>query len=144
MAKTLAIIFGIFLVILGVLGWMPNPLVGAGAIFDTNMAHDIVHLVSGLVLLAVAFAAPRMAALGLKLIGVVYLIVAILGFVMAPNGGTILGVLTANMADHLLHAVLGVVLLVAGFCCHGMKAAPAMPSSTSSMPPANPPMSGTM
>lgn len=134
MAKTLAIVFGIVLVIAGALGFVPNPLVGAGAIFDTNHLHDIVHLVTGLALLAVAFMAPAKSGLWLKVFGVAYLLLAVVGFLMVPNGGDLFGV-TTNMADHLLHVVLGVVLLVAGFAGNGgSKAAAPAPASNPSMP----------
>lgn len=116
MSKTIAIVFGVVFVLVGLLGmFVPNPLVGAGALFDTNMAHDIVHLLFGIILLIVAFTAPMKSALWLKILGVVYLIVALLGFLMAPAGGMLLGLIETNDADHWLHILLGVVLLVAGF-----------------------------
>ncbi|MGE5541150.1 MAG: DUF4383 domain-containing protein [Bacillota bacterium] len=137
MAKTLAIVFGIVLVIVGVLGFVPNTLVGAGDTFATNLAHDLVHLVTGIILLAVAFMASGKSGLWLKILGVVYLVLAVVGFVLAPNGGILFG-LNVNPADHLLHIVLGVVFLVAGFVGKGSKASvPAAPMST-------PPTGGTM
>ena len=137
MAKMLAIVFGVVFVLVGILGWVPNPIVGMGALFDTNMVHDLVHLVFGLILLAVAFALPKHASLALKVLGVVYLLIAVLGFMLVPDGGLLLGLVHTNMADHLLHVVLGVVLLVAGFVAHdGMKAPMAMPTSMPSAAPA--------
>jgi len=147
MAKTLAIVFGIVFVLVGILGWVPNPIVGMNGIFMTNHLHDIVHLVTGIVLLVVAFMAADKSGLWLKIAGVVYLLVAVLGFLMAPNGGDVLGV-SMNMTDHLLHVVLGIVLIVAGFAGAGgkkmasapsMPSAPAAPSSSS-----NTPMGGSM
>ncbi len=137
MAKTLAIIFGIVFVLVGILGWVPNPLVGMGAFFDTNHVHDGVHLVFGLVLLGVGLWASSASALWLKVIGVVYLLVAVLGFLMVPDGGELLGLVQVNMADHLLHVVLGVVLVVAGFVAKGGSSTP-MPAA------AMPPSGGTM
>lgn len=116
MAKTLALVFGIVFVVVGLLGmFVPNPLVGAGALFETNQAHDLVHLLFGIILLVVAFTAPMKSGLWLKILGVVYLVIALLGFVMAPAGGALLGLVETNHADHWLHIVLGVVLLIAGF-----------------------------
>lgn len=120
MAKTLALVFGIVFVLVGLLGmFVPNPLVGPGALFDTNQAHDIVHLLFGIILLVVAFAAPMKSALWLKILGVIYLIVALAGFVMAPGGGMLFGLIEANDADHWLHILLGIVLLLAGFMGKG-------------------------
>lgn len=146
MAKMLAIVFGVVFVLVGILGWVPNPIVGAGALFDTNMVHDLVHLVFGLVLLAVAFLMPKHASVSLKVLGIVYLLIALLGFMLVPDGGLLLGLVNTNMADHLLHVVLGIVLLVAGFVAHdGVKApAAAMPASMPSAAPAPAPAAPAM
>lgn len=125
MAKKLALLFGIILAVLGVLGFVSNPLIGANGLFETNTLHNLVHLVIGLVLIVVAYSAPEKSAMWLKVAGVVFLLLVVLGFLMAPSGGMLLG-LTMNMADHWLHLVLGVVLLVAGFSA-GKSSAPAMP-----------------
>jgi hypothetical protein len=125
MAKKLALLFGIVLALVGVLGFVSNPLVGANGLFETNTLHNLVNLVIGVVLLLVAFMAPMKSGMWLKVAGVVYLILVVLGFLMAPGGGTVLG-LTISAADHWLHLVLGVVLLIAGFSA-GKSSAPAMP-----------------
>ena len=49
--------------------------------------------------------------LALKIVGVIYGIVAVLGFVM---GDMVFGI-AMNMADHWLHVVLAIVILYAGF-----------------------------
>jgi hypothetical protein len=115
MAKTLATVFGIIFVLVGLLGFVPNPLVGMGGIFETDMLHNLVHLLFGIILLVVAMKAVDKATLWLKILGVIYLILAILGFLMVPDGGALLGLVHANGADHWLHIVLGVVLVLAGF-----------------------------
>jgi hypothetical protein len=69
----------------------------------------------------------------LTILGVVYLIVAVLGFLLAPGSGMLLGLIEANDADHWLHIVLGVVLILAGMAGKGKMmdkpAAPAMPAA---------------
>lgn len=134
MAKTLAIVFGLVLLVVGVLGFIPNTIVGAGAVFATNIVHDLVHLVSGIILLAVAFMAARQSGLWLKILGIVYLAIAAAGFVLMPDGGQLLGI-QMNAADNLLHAVLGLVLLVAGFVGKNGAAAPAAPAAPMPTPP---------
>jgi len=131
MAKTLAIISGIVFVLVGLLGFVDNPLVGMDAFFEADMAHNLVHLVIGLTLLAVAFLATAQSALWLKIIGVVYLIVAVLGFFLT-SGGMLLGIMAVNDADHWLHVVLGVALLAAGYLANGET------SATSAAPPTPP------
>jgi hypothetical protein len=115
MAKKLALVFGIVFVLVGVLGFIPNPIVGMDGLFMTNMLHDLVHLLIGVVLLIVGISAPEKSSLWLKIFGVVYLLLVVLGFLLIPSGGSLLGLVVMNMADHWLHLVLGVVLLAAGF-----------------------------
>jgi hypothetical protein len=133
MAKTLAYVFGVVFVLVGLLGFIPNPLVGMGAMFETDMMHNLVHLLFGVILLVVAWKAAEKSALWLKILGVVYLVLAVLGFLMASEGGMLLGLVSTNAADHWLHIVLGIVLVGAGFYAKkGMGSSP--------MPGANPTM----
>ncbi len=124
MAKTLAMVFGVVFILVGVLGFVENPLVGAAGIFETDMLHNVVHLLFGIILLGVALKAQAKSALWLKILGVVYLLLAIIGFVMVPEGGALLGLVHANAADHYLHIVLGVVLVAAGFLAKGNSSMP--------------------
>ena len=111
-AKTAAVVLGLVLVAVGVLGFFPNPLWSPTGLFVVNTAHNIVHLASGAVLLAGAYTTLG-AALALKIIGAVYALVAILGLIM--GGPMLLGLVAMNTADHWLHVALAVVLLAAGF-----------------------------
>ncbi len=112
-AKTAAIVIGVVFLAVGILGFFPNPLISPTGLFAVNTAHNIVHLASGLVLLAGAYTGLG-ASLALKIVGVVYAIVAVLGLV---SGGStmLLGVIAMNAADHWLHVALAVVILAAGF-----------------------------
>lgn len=111
-AKTAAIVIGVVFLAVGILGFFPNPLISPTGLFAVNTAHNIVHLASGLVLLAGAYTGLG-AALALKIVGVVYAIVAVLGLV--SGGNMLLGVIAMNPADHWLHVALAVVILAAGF-----------------------------
>ncbi len=77
----------------------------------TNTVHNIVHLLLGAILLVMAYQGNAQAALGMKIVGVVYLLVAVLGFVAASP---LLGLVVVNTADNWLHVVLGAVLLGLG------------------------------
>jgi hypothetical protein len=66
----------------------------------------------------------------LKILGVVYLIVAALGFLMASP---ILGLIEVNGADNVFHVLLGIVLLGGGFLGKG-GAAPSMGSGMNTPP----------
>ncbi len=109
MAKTVLYVLGAVLTAVGVIGFVNDPVLG---IFEVDMLHNLVHLVSGVVFLATAAYASANVQMVAKIFGVVYAVVAVLGFV-AP--GTLGGFIETNMADHVLHAALALVLLYAGF-----------------------------
>ena len=115
------LILGIVLIVVGILGFIPNPLVSPTGLFVVNTLHNIVHLASGAVILAGVYSFG--AGLGLKIIGVVYAIVAILGLIM---GGDMLFGVAMNTNDHWLHVVLAVVILLAGFALPDDRTTPAL------------------
>lgn len=117
MTKNIAVLLGVVFLLVGALGYIPNPIVGEGAIFHTDMVHNLIHIVSGLVLLVAGLKSQGAAALGLKVIGVIYLLVTILGFMAidATGQGSILNLVAINQADNWLHVALALVLLGAGF-----------------------------
>ena len=108
--RTAGLIIGVVFLVVGVLGFVPNPLISPEGLFVVNTPHNFVHLISGAIILAGVYSFGS--ALALKIVGVVYALVAILGLVM---GGEHLFGIAMNMADHWLHVVLAVVILLAGF-----------------------------
>jgi len=106
-ANFVANLLGGIFILVAILGFVPNPLVGPNGLFMTNAMHNIVHALLGIVLLAGAKTgnAQKM----LLVVGVVYLLVAILGY-FTP-GDMLLGMVMVNPADHYLHLLLAVVLL---------------------------------
>jgi len=124
MATTLAKVFGVVFVLVAVLGFVQSgPVLG---VFETNFAHDLVHLVVGVILLAVSGSEGN-ARSGLKILGIIYIVLAALGFYV--GSGSLLGFIEVNQADNWLHAVLGVLLVVASL--GGGKVAAAAPSQPS-------------
>lgn len=107
--RNLFLLLGVVLVVVGVLGFvLPSPLLG---VFEVNTLHNIVHLASGaLTLLAATQGIGAMRLWG-RIFGLVYLLVAIVGFPM-PD---MFGLMHVNTADNLLHLALAAVFLYAGF-----------------------------
>ena len=73
MAKTLAILFGVVFLLIGVLGFVPalapnEMLLG---IFHVNAAHNVVHLLSGAVALWAGMTSIGAAKLYFKIFGIV-------------------------------------------------------------------------
>ncbi|MBX4198119.1 DUF4383 domain-containing protein [Candidatus Parcubacteria bacterium] len=112
MAKKLAVVFGIVFVLVGVLGFFSNPIVGTDGYFVTDTIHNVVHLLIGIVLLIGAGAGEGASALWLKIFGVVYLVLFVDGLI---EGDMLLGFVKQNTHDTYFHLVLGIVLLIAGF-----------------------------
>lgn len=111
MAKKLALVIGIILLLVGAAGLFPNSFVGIGSTFEANFAHNLIHLVLGLILVWVAEKATSKSAMTLKVIGVIAVIIALLGFFM---GSPILGFITSNAASDWLHLVVGLLAIIAG------------------------------
>jgi Domain of unknown function (DUF4383) len=113
--KAAAIVFGLIFLLVGALGFVPaftqqQMLLG---IFHVNAAHNIVHLLTGAVALASGMSGAHAAQIFFRVFGVIYGIVAILGFMQGT--GLILGFLSNNVADAWLHAGIALVALVLGF-----------------------------
>ena len=110
MAKTLTWIFGVVLTIVGIWGYLGgSPILG---LFEVDSLHNLVHLASGVVGILAALGGDKYAKTYLQVFGVIYAIVFLLGIF---GGGKILGLITTNGADNILHLVIAVVLLYGGF-----------------------------
>ena len=113
--KTVAIVFGIVLLVVGVLGFVPDiaPDEMLFGIFHVNLAHNAVHLLSGAVALLCGMASTRASRLYFRIFGVIYGLVAVLGFVQGE--GNLLGLISNNVADTWLHVVIAGASLALGF-----------------------------
>src|SRR5262249_26339361 len=116
--KTAGIAIGAVFLAVGILGFIPNPLVSSTGLFAVNTEHNLVHILSGAAVLACALTGIA-TALSLQIFGAIYALVAFLGFV--SHDGMLLGFIRVNHADHWLHVLLAVVILAAGFMLPGEK-----------------------
>jgi hypothetical protein len=118
-AQLYALLFGAVLLIVGILGFIADASFGTGSdvdgsdfiIFEVNGWHNIVHIASGLVGLALSRtpATARMYALGF---GAVYLVVTIWGFIARDH---VLWLIPVDTADNFLHLVIAATGLIAGW-----------------------------
>lgn len=115
-AKTTAILIGLIFLAVGLLGFVSNPIVGVSdnVIFHADTVHNVVHIVSGVLFVLIALAAPRSAAGFMKFFAVVYLLIGILGFVSVGTDGVgkVLGFLNVNGPDNYLHVGLGLLIFI--------------------------------
>src|SRR5437764_9185283 len=115
MAKSLGMLFGIVFLAVGILGFVPgitkdDMLLG---IFMVNATHSVVHIVSGAIFLFASMSGAGAARLWFQIFGVVYALVAVMGFVV--GNGMIFGLISNNTNDTWLHVVLAVAMLAIGF-----------------------------
>ena len=115
MAKKSAITLGGIFLLVGILGFFNNPIAGPEGYFITNLSHDIIHLITGLVLLFIGLKNQN-SNLALKTFGLVYLAVAVLGLLITQETGSghLLGFIHVNGADNWLHLILGIVIFLLG------------------------------
>jgi hypothetical protein len=120
-AEVYALAIGLTLVVAGIAGFFYSASFSTGdgterdavlGVLDVNGWHNLVHIASGAVGLAVAgsYAGSRGYALGL---GVVYLLVAALGFI-AGDGDEIFNLIPVNTEDNVLHLMIGIAGLGPG------------------------------
>jgi len=109
--RTLTLILGSTFMLVGLLGFFPNPLVSAHGIFEVNAMHNVVHLLTGAAFLFGGLVLTGKEDITLKAVTVAYFGVAILGFL--TSGNTLLGLVHINEADRWLHLGLAIGMFVA-------------------------------
>lgn len=102
---------GVVFLLIGVLGFISDPILG---IFDTDLLHNLVHILSGVAALVLGKNEDGATLYG-KVFAVVYGLVTVLGFLLPGGEGSILGLLPVNMADNVLHLLLTAVFAYVGF-----------------------------
>ncbi|GAC1603359.1 MAG: DUF4383 domain-containing protein [Candidatus Saccharimonadales bacterium] len=115
MVRTAAKVLGFVFVLIGILGFFPalapnGELLG---IFHINALHNIIHLASGLVALAAGYSSYKASRTYFQVFGIVYGLVALLGFVYGDND--IVGLVANNVADTFLHVAITAAALYFGF-----------------------------
>lgn len=118
MAKTICKLLGVVFVLVGIAGFFitKDP---SGDFYGTHltMAHNIVHIVSGLLALYFGFAGSLGGARAFCLVfGAVYLLLGVVGFVIGKDPDHMLTIIQDQLMlgtrDHILHIALGVIFLL--------------------------------
>ena len=118
-AQIYCLVFGVIFLLAGIVGFFVNSSFDVGSDISTNDKllglevngwHNIVHVLTGLVLLA-AFRRADTARWTALAFGVVYIAVAIWGFIA---GDQVIGLIVVNAADNWFHLVVGALAVLAG------------------------------
>jgi len=119
--KNVAILFGVVLTLVGILGFAGILVSGTDPktliIFGISPLHNAVHLLTGVAGLAAGFiAGGKYGPDYNKYLGLVYILVFVVGVVAVVASITpVVELLGLNMADNVLHLLIGVVLASVGF-----------------------------
>ena len=131
-ARLYAVLVGGVLVIAGIIGFFYEASFATGddivaddvfGVLAVNGWHNLVHILLGLLGLLSAGYAARTYALG---VGLLYLVLAIWGFLETENGfGVLIDLVPINTEDNVLHLILGLTGLTAGAATPKESAPPA-------------------
>lgn len=121
MIKRIAFVFGVIFILVGIMGFVPTlaPSAADGehgrlfGVFAVDPLHNLVHLLTGFLAIGVSRISEVASRMYFRVFGVVYALVAVLGF--AYGNTPLLGVMANNLADAALHAVIAAVALFLGF-----------------------------
>ncbi len=119
MLRALAIIFGIFFILFGFIGFMPAYMIN-GKLFDIfrlNFEHNIAHFATGIISFLCGLISSFASKNFFIICGVIYLFFALLGFRYEDT--KLFNMIAVNMADNALNAGIGIIFLLIGF---GLKA----------------------
>jgi uncharacterized membrane protein HdeD (DUF308 family) len=115
MIKTSVLILGIVFIIIGLLGFFNSPMFG---LFTVNALHNLIHLVTGILAVIFAVNSESAARKFSQWFGIIYAIVAILGFAVPSF---MVKLVNTNAADNWLHVIFALIFLALGFMSKSME-----------------------
>jgi hypothetical protein len=117
---------GLVLLAAGAIGFLNTPLAGSSpeALLQTDTVHNVVHLLTGLLALGIAFGLRGEQQVNAVLgFGVLYVIIFV-AVLLSPNLFGLFSV-SANAPIHVVHAAVAVVTLAVGLMARGRTIQPA-------------------
>jgi len=112
--KKFANIFGVLLLLLGILGFIPEvaPHGMLLKVFQVNHSLNFVHLFSGVAGLWCGLSSTLAAKIYFRFFGFVYALIAVMG--LFARHGLLLGRIINNVADAWLHVAIAITFLILG------------------------------
>ena len=120
LARTWLLLAGGILIVVGILGFFPNALVGPNGLVATDNLHNIVHVLTGALALGLGYAMRDDIGTAAILFGALYAVV----FVLTLISPTLFGLFSVpvNAIDHVIHIGLAIVSLGLGYMARGRSA----------------------
>lgn len=113
--RTFALLFGIIFLIIGIAGFMSSSVVNDNLfkVFRFNIWLNSLHILSGIPALIVTRVSRSASRLYFQVIGILYAILALLGFIY--GGQEILGIFSSNRPDTWFHVIIAIAALVLAY-----------------------------
>ncbi len=108
--KTAAVALGAIFLIIGLLGFVPNPLLGHHALFEETTGLDWERVIMGSVLIGIGVWAPLRAILWLRILAALYALNVLITLVATKSLSSFVKIDTAG---NWLHFGLGLLLIAA-------------------------------
>jgi hypothetical protein len=108
-----AAIFGILLIIFGLLPFFPQYVQNGHlfSLFSVNPIHVAFYVITGLIGLLVSFVTSHASRAFFRVFGIIFLLIAILAFMLGGN----ISYFQTNAADDVLHLIIGAIFSYFGF-----------------------------
>jgi len=115
-AKTMALVFGVLLILVGLAGFIPNPVIGSEGSLEIDTIGNAMHLVFGAILLFNTRKGESTAAMGLYLVAGFSFLMAAVGYKEVGSYGKamLFGTVVVTPALNYFHAGLATVLVISG------------------------------
>jgi hypothetical protein len=117
LAQWWLLLVGGVLIVVGIVGFLPNPLVGPSGLVATDNVHNVIHVVTGLLALGLALGWRSDIGAAAMVFGALYGAVFVLTLI-SPNLFGILPV-PVNVVDHVIHVGVAFVSLALGYLARG-------------------------
>jgi hypothetical protein len=124
LARYWLLLTGVILVVVGIVGFLDNPLVGTTGLVATDSVQNVIHVLTGLLALGLAYGMREDIGTAAMLFGALYAAV----FVVTIVSPTLFGIFSVpvNGIDHLIHLAVAVVSLGLGYMARGRSTAAAL------------------
>ena len=111
MDKTSATILGAIFVLIGILGFVSNPLIGTDALFAAGAFLNMIHILFGAGFMVIARWSKNHTAVWYKLLGAALFFLGLSGILTVPAlGGDLFGFIATNGYSDWLHLIAGAVV----------------------------------
>jgi uncharacterized protein DUF4383 len=113
LARSWLLLAGVILIVVGILGFFSNPLVGPNGLVATDNLHNVVHIITGVLALGLAYGMANDIGTAAIIFGALYAVV----FVATLISPSLFGLFSVpvNAIDHVIHIGLAIVSLGIGY-----------------------------